>query len=195
MPDSPPRLLDQVREKIRLKHYSIRTEHAYVDWVKRFVLYHGRRHPRDLGLGEVEAFLTHLAVADKVAASTQNQAKSALLFLYKEVLGAPLPWLGDITQAKASRRLPVVLTVDEVSDLLDRTSGTCGLILRLLYGTGMRVMECLRLRVKDVNFVNREIAARKGKVSKDRVTMLPARRVASACGMATTPISSRLAPI
>ena len=91
MPGSPPRLLDQVREKIRLKHYSIRTEHAYVDWVKRFVLYHGRRHPRDLGLGEVEAFLTHLAVADKVAASTQNQAKSALLFLYKEVLGTPLP--------------------------------------------------------------------------------------------------------
>jgi integron integrase len=178
VPDSPPRLLDQVREKIRLKHYSIRTEHAYVDWVKRFVLYHGRRHPRDLGLGEVEAFLTHLAVADKVAASTQNQAKSALLFLYKEVLGAPLPWLGDITQAKASRRLPVVLTVDEVSDLLDRTSGTCGLILRLLYGTGMRVMECLRLRVKDVDFVRREIVVREGKGSKDRVTMLPARLVA-----------------
>ncbi len=178
MPDSPPRLLDQVREKVRLKHYSIRTEHAYVDWVKRFVLYHGRRHPRDLGPGEVEAFLTHLAVAEKVAASTQNQAKSALLFLYKEVLGTPLPWLDDITQAKASRRLPVVLTVDEVSGLLDRTSGTGGLILRLLYGTGMRVMECLRLRVKDVDFVRREIVVREGKGSKDRVTMLPARLVA-----------------
>jgi integron integrase len=175
---SPPRLLDQVREKVRLKHYSIRTEQAYVNWVKRFVLYHERRHPRDLGAGEVEGFLTHLAVVDKVAASTQNQAKSALLFLYKEVLGTPLPWLDDITQAKASRRLPVVLTVGEVSELLGRTSGTCGLILRLLYGTGMRVMECLRLRVKDVDFVRREIVVREGKGAKDRVTMLPARLVA-----------------
>ncbi len=195
MPDSPPRLLDQFREKIRLKHYGIRTEHAYVYWAKRFVLYHGRRHPRDLGPGEVGAFLTHLAVVDKVAASTQNQAKSALLFSYEEALGTLLPWRDDITQTKASRRLPVVLTVDEVSGLLDRTSGTCGLIPRLLYGTGMRVMKCLRLRVKDAHFVRRDIVVRKGKGSKNRVTMLPARRVAPACGVATPPSSSTSVPI
>jgi len=171
--EQPPKLLDQVRHKIRLKHYSIRTEEAYTDWVRRFILYHGRRHPRDLGPGEVEAFLTHLAVQGKVAASTQNQAKSALLFLYREVLEVELPWLDNVEQARAPRRLPVVLTTEEVHDLLSRVDGTPGLILRLLYGTGMRIMECLRLRVKDVDFVRHEILIREGKGFKDRVTMLP----------------------
>lgn len=171
--DQPPKLLDQVRHKIRLKHYSIRTEEAYADWVRRFILYHDRRHPRDLGPAEVESFLTHLAVEGKVAASTQNQAKSALLFLYKEVLAVELPWLDNVTQAKAPRRLPVVLTTGEVQELLGRVDGTPGLVLRLLYGTGMRILECLRLRVKDVDFVRHEILIREGKGFKDRVTMLP----------------------
>ncbi|MCL4801667.1 MAG: integron integrase [Burkholderiales bacterium] len=169
-----PRLLDQLRDRIRLKHYSIRTEQAYSDWVRRFVLFHGKRHPRELGQVEVEAFLTHLAVAGRVAASTQNQAKSALLFLYKEVLGVELPWLDGIETAKRPARLPVVLTREEVRSVLARTSGTPGLILRLLYGSGLRIMEALRLRVKDVDFARREIVVRDGKGARDRVTMLPA---------------------
>ncbi|MBY0576118.1 MAG: integron integrase [Gallionellaceae bacterium] len=177
MPDSTQKLelklLDQVRGKIRLKHYSIRTEQAYVDWIKRFVLHFGKRHPRDLGAAEVEQFLTHLAVHGKVAASTQNQAKSALLFLYKEVLALELPWLDNVAQAKAPQRLPVVLNRDEVQAVLSRLSGTHWLVASLLYGTGMRIMECLRLRVKDVDFKRREILIRDGKGFKDRVTMLP----------------------
>jgi integron integrase len=172
-PDTEPKLLDQVRGKIRLKHYSIRTEQAYVDWIKRFVLHFGKRHPRDLGAAEVEQFLTHLAVAGKVAASTQNQAKSALLFLYKEVLALELPWLDNVEQAKAPKRLPVVLNRDEVQAVLSRLSGTHWLIASLLYGSGMRIMERLRLRVKDVDFKRREILIRDGKGFKDRVTMLP----------------------
>ena len=178
MPDRPPRLLDRLREKIRLKHYSIRTEEAYADWVRRFVVFHGRRHPAEMGAAEVEAFLTHLAVEGGVAASTQNQAKSALLFLYKEVLGVELPWLDGVASAKAPKRLPVVLTRDEVRAALDRTEGTPGLMLRLIYGTGVRVMECLRLRVKDLDFARREIVVREGKGFKDRVTMLPESLVA-----------------
>ena len=173
------KLLDQVRGKIRLKHYSIRTEQAYVDWIKRFVLHFGKRHPHDLGAAEVEQFLTHLAVAGKVAASTQNQAKSALLFLYKEVLALELPWLDNVEQAKAPKRLPVVLNRDEVQAVLSRLSGTHWLIASLLYGSGMRIMECLRLRVKDVDFKRREILIRDGKGFKDRVTMLPGSLVAS----------------
>jgi integron integrase len=169
-----PRLLDQLRDRIRLKHYSIRTEEAYSDWVRRFVLFHGKRHPRDLGHTEVEAFLTHLAVAGRVASSTQNQAKSALLFLYKEVLGVELPWLTGVQSAKRPARLPVVLTREEVRVVLGHTSGTSGLILRLLYGSGMRILEALRLRVKDVDFDRREILVRDGKGARDRVTMLPA---------------------
>lgn len=168
------RLLDQVRGKIRLKHYSIRTEQAYVDWIKRFILHFGKRHPRELGAAEVEAFLTHLAVAGKVAASTQNQAKSALLFLYKEVLGVELPWLDNVERAKAPKRLPVVLTRTEVQALLTRLEGTHWLMASLLYGAGLRLMECLRLRVKDVDFARKEILVRDGKGFKDRVTMLPA---------------------
>ncbi len=183
MPDSTQKngvkLLDQVRGKIRLKHYSIRTEQAYVDWIKRFVLHFGKRHPRDLGAAEVEQFLTYLAVNGNVAASTQNQAKSALLFLYKEVLAQELPWLDNVEQSKVPKRLPVVLNRDEVQAILSRLSGTHWLIASLLYGTGMRIMECMRLRVKDVDFKRREILIRDGKGFKDRVTMLPVSLAAS----------------
>lgn len=173
-PPQVPKLLDQVRGKIRLKHYSIRTEQAYVDWIKRYILHFGKRHPRELGAADVEAFLTHLAVAGNVAASTQNQAKSALLFLYREVLETELPWLDNVERAKAPKRLPVVLTRDEVHALLSRLSGTHWLIASLLYGAGLRIMEGLRLRVKDVEFARKEILVRDGKGFKDRVTMLPA---------------------
>lgn len=173
-PSHAPKLLDQVRGKIRLKHYSIRTEQAYVDWIKRFILHFGKRHPRELGAADVEAFLTHLAVAGNVAASTQNQAKSALLFLYREVLETELPWLDNVERARAPKRLPVVLTRDEVHAVLSRLSGTHWLIASLLYGAGLRIMEALRLRVKDVEFSRKEILVRDGKGFKDRVTMLPA---------------------
>ena len=168
-----PKLLDQVRDKLRVKHYSIRTEQAYLGWIKRYIFFHGKRHPKDMGADEIEAFLTYLAVEGKVAASTQNLAKSALLFLYREVLEIQLPWLDNITQAKAPRRLPVVLTVSEVQNVLSHLSGTHLLIASLLYGGGMRLMEAVRLRVKDVDFVRREILVREGKGFKDRVTMLP----------------------
>lgn len=169
-----PRLLDRVRERIRVKHYSIRTEQAYVDWIRRFILFHDKRHPQEMGAAEVEAFLTHLAVVGRVAASTQNQAKSALLFLYREVLLVELPWLDGVTQARAPKRLPVVLTRDEVAAVLARMEGVQWLIGSLLYGSGLRLMECLRLRVKDVDFGRNEIVVRDGKGAKDRVTMLPA---------------------
>ena len=173
-PSHAPKLLDQVRGKIRLKHYSIRTEQAYVDRIKRFILHFGKRHPRELGAADVEAFLTHLAVAGNVAASTQNQAKSALLFLYREVLETELPWLDNVERARAPKRLPVVLTRDEVHAVLSRFAGTHWLIASLLYGAGLRIMEALRLRVKDVEFSRKEILVRDGKGFKDRVTMLPA---------------------
>lgn len=172
-PIKPPKLLDQVRDKLRVKHYSIRTEQSYVDWIKRYILFHDKSHPQNLGAPDVEAFLTHLAVAGKVAASTQNQAKSALLFLYREVLEIKLPWLDNVTQAKAPKRLPVVLTVSEVQSVLSRLSGSHLLMASLLYGGGMRLMEAVRLRVKDVDFARREILVREGKGFKDRVTMLP----------------------
>jgi integron integrase len=169
----PPKLLDQVRDRIRRKHYSLRTESAYIHWIRRFIYFHDKRHPRELGAQEVERFLTHLAVAGQVSASTQNQAMSALLFLYKEVLVQTLPWLDNIEHARRPKRLPVVLTREEVNNLLTRIEGTPGLMLRLIYGTGMRIMECLRLRVKDVDFARGEIVIREGKGAKDRVTMLP----------------------
>lgn len=169
----PPKLLDQVRNRLRVKHYSIRTEQAYVDWIKRFILFHHKRHPKDMGAREVEAFLSHLAVEGKVAAATQNQAKCALLFLYREVLEQTLPWLDKVTQAKASRRLPVVLTIAEVQAVLKQLTGTHGLIASLLYGAGLRLMEAVRLRVKDVDFSQHAIIVREGKGDKDRVTMLP----------------------
>jgi integron integrase len=173
MDPRPPRLLDQLRDRIRLKHYSLRTEQVYAHWVRRFILFHGKRHPRELGAREVEAFLTHLAVERRCSASTQNQAKSALLFLYKEVLAVELPWLDDVASAKVPHRLPVVLTRAEVDRLFAAMAGTPALIARLAYGTGMRIMECLRLRVKDVDFARREILIREGKGFRDRVTVLP----------------------
>jgi len=169
----PPRLLDQLRDKLRLKHYSIRTEAQYTQWVRRFILFHDKRHPRELGAKEVEMFLTHLAVEGKVAAATQNQALSALLFLYREVLEMNLPWLDGVVRAKRPARLPVVLTRNEVNAVLGRMEGTHGLMARLLYGTGMRLMEVVRLRVKDVDFERAEVLVRDGKGAKDRVTMLP----------------------
>jgi len=173
MENKPPKLLDQLREAIRTRHYSIRTENAYCDWVRRFIFFHGTRHPREMAAAEITAFLTYLANVRHVSASTQNQAKSALLFLYKHVLGITLPWLDEIVQAKRGTRLPVVLTPREVRDLLGATQGTMGLIIGLLYGTGMRLLECLRLRVKDVEPARREILIREGKGNKDRVTVLP----------------------
>lgn len=178
LPRYEPKLLDQVRGKIRLKHYSIRTEQAYTDWIKRFILYFGKKHPRDMGGTEVEQFLTHLAVNGRVSASTQNQARCALLFLYKEVLAIELPWLDNVEQAKAPKRLPVVLNRDEIQAILSRLTGTHWLIASLLYGTGMRIMECLRLRVQDVDVKRCEILIRDGKGFKDRVTMLPVSLVA-----------------
>lgn len=172
-PAPPPKLLDQVRNKIRFKHYSIRTEQAYVDWIRRFILFHNKRHPATMGKPEVEAFLTHLAVAGKVAASTQNQARSALLFLYKEILDQALPWMDDVASARRPERLPVVLTVSEVKIVLDHLSGTQALLARLLYGTGMRLMEGCRLRVKDLDFEQHQLIVRDGKGFKDRVTVLP----------------------
>jgi integron integrase len=172
-PQQPPRLLDRVREKIRVKHYSIRTGHAYVDWVRRFVLFHDKRHPSELGAEAVEAFLSHLAVVGQVSASTQNQAKSALLFLYKEVLGEELPWLRNVQNAKRPQRLPVVLSRAEVAALLESMTGPTALIARLLYGSGLRLMEAVRLRVKDLDLDRLEILVRDGKGAKDRVTMLP----------------------
>ncbi|MES2129572.1 MAG: integron integrase [Pseudomonadota bacterium] len=173
MPEAKPKLLVQVRDRIRTKHYSIRTEISYVGWIRRFILFHHKRHPQEMGAEHVSAFLSHLAVEGKVSASTQNQAKSALLFLYKEVLGTELPWLDDIESAKNAKRMPVVLTEEEVRLVLARTEGTPGLMLRLIYGTGMRIMECVRLRVKDVEFSRHEIVIREGKGAKDRITMLP----------------------
>jgi integron integrase len=169
----PPKLLDQVRARIRRRNFSIRTEQAYVDWARRFILFHGKRHPLEMGAAEVEAFLSHLAIERNVSASTQNQAKAALLFLYKEVLEVELPWLNEIVAAKVGRRLPVVLTPTEVRALLNELNGSMWLVASLLYGTGMRLLEGLRLRVKDIDFEPREILIREGKGNKDRVTVLP----------------------
>ncbi|MCU7927387.1 MAG: integron integrase [Candidatus Thiodiazotropha sp. (ex Dulcina madagascariensis)] len=168
-----PRLLDRVRAAIRKKGYSIRTEQAYVDWIRRFILFHDKRHPIEMEKAEIEAFLSHLAVNRNVAASTQNQALSALLFLYREVLERDLPWLDNVTRAKKPRRLPVVLSAEEVDGLLKKLSGTQWLMASLLYGSGLRLLECLRLRVHDIEFDRRQILVRNGKGGKDRVTVLP----------------------
>ena len=172
-PLPPPKLLEQLRIHLRTRHYSIRTEQTYIDWARRFILFHGKRHPRDMGAAEVEAFLSYLAVERKVSASTQNQAKAALLYLYKQIIGIDLPWLDEVVQAKTPKRLPVVLTTREVRDLLMQLNGPMWLIASLLYGTGMRLLEALRLRVKDVEFERREIMIREGKGNKDRITVLP----------------------
>ena len=171
--DGKPRLLDQLREQIRVRHYSIRTEDVYVKWVRDYVRFHGLRHPAEMGAAEVEQFLSHLAVRRQVSASTQNQALSALLFLYKHVLRIELPWLDDVVRAKRPERLPVVLTREETQRLLALLEGEVALVAGLLYGAGLRLMEAVRLRVKDVDFARREILVRDGKGMKDRVTLLP----------------------
>ena len=173
MAEKPAKLLDQVRAKIRVLHYSIRTEEVYVDWARRFILFHDKRHPLGMGKAELEAFLTFLAVERRVSASTQSQAKSALLFLYQKVLGVDLPWLSDIVAAKQPLHLPTVLTVSEVQAVLGRLSGVTGLVAQLLYGSGLRLMEACRLRVQDVDFGMHQLLVRNGKGAKDRVTMLP----------------------
>jgi integron integrase len=173
--DGKPRLLDQVREQTRLKHYSIRTERVYCEWIRRFIRFHQYRHPSEMGAAEVEAFLSDLAVRHNVSASTQNQALAALLFLYKQVLKLDLPWLGEVVRAKKPQRLPVVLSVEEVQAVLAQLQGELLLIASLLYGSGMRLMEVVRLRVKDVDFSSRQIMVRDGKGAKDRVTVLPLR--------------------
>lgn len=167
-------LLDRLRDQIRTLHYSIRTEDAYVLWARQFILFHDKAHPETMGEAEVAEFLTYLAVERNVAASTQNQALSALLFLYKSVLGRPLESVGDAVRAKRPARLPVVFTRDEVRAVLARLSGDRALMAGLLYGSGLRLLECLRLRVKDVDFGQNHIVIRDGKGQKDRVTVLPA---------------------
>lgn len=174
----PRRLLDEVHARARRLGLALRTEEAYLGWIRRFVLFHGKRHPVTMGAREVEAFLTALAVKDRVSASTQNQALAALLFLYREVLGVALPWMDDIRRAKRPQRLPTVLTRDEVAGLLEQMNGTLWLVASLLYGSGLRLLEGLRLRVKDADFARREVTVRDGKGGKDRRTMLPATLIA-----------------
>lgn len=171
--DRSPRLLDQVREAIRMRHYSIRTEQAYVQWIRRFILFHDKRHPGDMGAAELTAFLSDLATQHHVAASTQNQALHAILFLYRDVLKLRLPWLNEIQRAKKPQRLPVVFTREEVRALLAQMQGTLWLMATLIYGSGLRLLECLRLRVKDVDFQYKQLVIRDAKGHKDRVTMLP----------------------
>jgi integron integrase len=168
-----PKLLDQVRQAIRFRHYSWRTEQPYVQWIKRFIFFHDKKHPLTMGEPEVTRFLSALAVERHVSAATQSQALSALLFLYREVLGHHLPWLQDVVRAKRPQRLPVVLDRTEVRALLTQLQDEKWLLATLLYGTGLRLMECLRLRVKDVDFARNQITVREGKGNKDRLTMLP----------------------
>ncbi len=168
-----PKLLDQVRQVIRRKGYSYKTEKSYVGWIKRFILYHGKRHPRDMGPTEIEQFLTHLAVDLNVAASTQNQALQAILFLYREVLQRPIDTELNYLYAKRPKRLPVVLSRDEVQRVLNAMEGPPKLVVQLLYGSGLRLIEALRLRIKDIDFDQQHILVRDGKGFKDRVTLLP----------------------
>jgi integron integrase len=168
-----PKLLDQVRDAVRVRHYSIRTEEAYIRWIRQYILFCHKRHPSELGAGEVSAFLSYLAVRRNVAASTQNQALSALLFLYREVLDQPIDWVDDVERAKRPKRLPVVFTKAEVQAVLAQLIGDKWLMASLLYGSGLRLMECVRMRVKDVDFAGSQITVREGKGDKDRVTMLP----------------------
>ncbi|GAB3554070.1 class 1 integron integrase IntI1 [Noviherbaspirillum agri] len=172
-PARSPKLLDQLRRCIRDKHYSFRTEETYVYWARWFIRFHGLRHPSEMGAAEVQSFLSYLANERKIAASTHKQALCALLFLYKQVLQVELPWMEQLHRPTRPPKRPTVLTPAEVGAVLDRMSGTHALIARVLYGTGMRLMECMTLRVKDVDFERREITVRDGKGSKDRVTMLP----------------------
>jgi integron integrase len=178
MQPKPKKLLEQVRDAVRLKNYSIRTEDTYVDWIERFVRFHKLRHPSEMNVPEIEAFLAWLAVEQNVAPSTQNQALSALLFLYRNVLKIELSGAVDAVRAQKDKRLPVVLTKNEVQQVLGRMNGVHQLMAQLLYGTGMRLMECLRLRVKDVEFTQHQIHLRDTKGNEDRITMLPQRLIA-----------------
>lgn len=170
-----PRLLDQVRQALRVRHYSYRTEQQYVGWIRRYIVFNAYQHPSRLGGREVEAFLTHLAVDRGVAAATQAQALAAVLFLYKHVLEVDLPWLASVVRASRPKRLPVVLSRGEVRRVLEQLHGKYALIAGLLYGSGLRLMECLRLRIKDVDLERRAIVVRDGKGFKDRITVLPER--------------------
>jgi integron integrase len=171
--EAKPKLLDQLREALRSRHYSRRTEQTYCHWVKRFIYFHNVRHPCEMAEPEINAFLTHLAVKEKVSASTQNQALSALLFLYRHVIGRGIGDLGEVIRARKPTRLPVVMTREEVKAVLANLSGDKWLMASLMYGAGLRLMECLRLRVQDVDFSRNEILVRDGKGAKDRITMLP----------------------
>ena len=169
----PPKLLDRVRATLRLRHASRSTEKAYVAWIRRYIFFHGKRHPAEMGAPEVTRFLSSLAVEGRVAASTQNQALSALLFLYRHVLNEDLPWLDDMVRARRPRHLPIVLTRDEVRAVIFELDGMPRLMATLLYGSGLRLLECCRLRVQDVDFARNQIVVREGKGAKDRVTILP----------------------
>ena len=171
--DAKPKLLDVVRARIRAKHYSYRTEEQYVDWIRRFILYSGKRHPAEMSAPEVAKYLTHLAVQRRVSASTQNQALAAILFLYRHVLEIDLPWLDNVVRARTPQHVPIVLSRREVQALLLQLEGTFHLMGQLLYGSGLRLMEALRLRVKDLDFEYSQILVRDGKGQKDRVTILP----------------------
>ena len=172
-PPQKPKILDQLRAVIRLRHYSIRTEEAYTQWVKRFIFFHGKRHPEEMGRAEVEAFLTHLAVERKVAAATQNQALNALVFFYREIIKREIGTLEDVVRAKRPEKVPLVFSQEEARAVLGHLTGVPGLMGRLLYGSGLRLMECVRLRVKDIDFSYRQVIVRDGKGQKDRVTPLP----------------------
>jgi len=176
--DQPPKLLDRVRAAIRARHFSPRTEETYVMWIRRFILFHGKRHPSAMGGAEVNQFLTHLAVERHVSASTQNQALSALLFLYRVILEDPLPWLDDLIRAQRPLRVPVVLTIDEVRAVLREMRGVPHLVALLLYGSGLRLLEAMTLRIKDLDFERTEIVVRDPKGKRDRRTMLPQGAVA-----------------
>jgi integron integrase len=172
-PPKPKKLLDQMADRMRLEHLALKTERSYLGWVRRFILFHNKRHPREMGGPEVAEFLTHLATEGRVAASTQNQALNAIVYLYKHVLDAPLGEIADVLRAKRPKRLPAVLSRDEVRRLLAELEGTFQLMARVLYGGGLRLMECVRLRVKDVDFEQSQIIVRDAKGEKDRVTTLP----------------------
>src|SRR6184192_2580069 len=171
--DKPKKLLDRTRDVLRLKHYSLRTERSYCDWIERFIRFHHLRHPSEMGASEITEFLTHLARVGNVAASTQNQALSAILFLYQQVLKQDVSWIDDVERAKKPKRIPVVLTRDEVHKIFAHLHGMSRLMAGLLYGSGLRLMECVRLRVKDLDFELAQITVRDAKGGKDRVTMLP----------------------
>ena len=174
-PTSPQgkKLLDQVSDAIRLKHYSYRTEQTYKEWIKRYILFHSKRHPKDMGADEIQNFLSHLAAERNVAASTQNQALSAILFLYRHVLKIEIEFPTDIVRAEKSKTLPTVLTHQEAITVINKMRGIPQLMAKILYGSGLRLMECLRLRVKDIDFGNRQIIVRDGKGEDDRITLLP----------------------